>query len=679
MSAGKTDTEFVMPKRAAALEREIRRHQHLYYAGSPEIPDAQFDAMWDRLKELDPDNALFSEINSEADAGFPKEYHLIPMGSQDKAADPDEFLAWAGKMPFTEFVVEYKLDGASLELQYENGRFVKAVTRGDGRIGDDITANAARMSGVVHELPGKFGPSGEQPFNGAVRGDVLMRRSVHRQFFRDKANCRNAANGIMKRKDGSGCGKLDVICYDGASGTPGSPFTGNAPFADELEKLDWLAECGFSVVPFTVCSGGNAVVQYRARVMEKRPEMDFDIDGLVVKGREIDPADLSRSRPEKQIAFKFSLEEAVSVLRAVEWSESGVTYTPVASIDPVRLAGTVVRRASLANPNVIAEMNLKIGSRVLVTKRGEIIPKIIALVENPPGSAEIPAPAVCSVCGTALRNEGTRLYCPNPECPKLLLHRLEKWINVLSVREFGENLLRRLFESGTARRISDLYTLTAEQLASVDRMGDLRAAKALRSLRSKKEISLAAFIAGFDIEGIGETMTEKLVQAGFDTLDKFFAASADSFAAVYQFGSVLAETLVSSLAQLRPEMERVLALSGIRLLSPVPGGAFAGQSFCFTGELLTVKRAEAEKYVRSLGGAVKTSVTKDLSFLVTNDTGTGSAKNRRAAELGIPVLAEEAFLQMVKNAQETAGSRAQDPVRKSGKPADSPQMELGME
>ena len=634
------------PKSAAALEKLIRRHQHLYYAGAPEISDEEFDALWDRLQEIDPGNALFSEIGAEADDGFPKENHLIPMGSQAKASCPEEFFAWAQGVPFDEFIVEDKLDGASLELQYEGGAFVKAVTRGDGRLGDDITENAARMAGVVKELPGDFGPAGARPFSGGVRGEVIMRRSVRDEFFSDKANCRNAANGIMKRKDGEGCDKLNIICYDAAAGMPGSPFAGDSPFADELEKLKWLSACGFDVVSFEVCRGADAVVQCRARVMERRASLDYDIDGLVVKGREIDMSDLSRARPEKQIAFKFSLEEAVSTLRSVEWSESGATYTPVANIDAVRLAGTVVRRASLANPNVIAELDLKIGSRVLVTKRGEIIPKIIALVENPPEASDIPFPQKCAACGSGLCNEGSRLYCPNPDCPKLLLHRLEKWVAALSIRDFGENLLRRLFESGAVKNISDLYTLTAAQIAQIDRMGDLSSAKALRSLHSKKEVALSAFIAGFDIEGIGETMVEKLVAAGLDTLQKLFAASEEDFAAVYQFGPVLAHNLFAGLKSLRPEMERTLKLSGIKIEEPkTDAGILAGLTFCFTGELYSMKRQEAEKLVRSLGGEAKSSVTKNLSFLVTNDTTSGSSKNRRAAELGIPVISEDEFLE----------------------------------
>lgn len=660
------------PARVRELEKSIRYHQERYYNGEPELSDEAFDALWDELKTLDPDNAVFGEINSESTDGFPKEYHLIPMGSQEKAADPESFTAWADKMPFSEFIVQYKLDGASLELQYEHGVLVHAVTRGDGRIGDDITRNARKMTGVLHELPGAYGPDGDTPFSGGVRGEVIMTRSVHRDHFSDKANCRNAANGLMKRKDGSGSEYLQVRCYDAAPGIPGSPFTGYSPFADELEKLDWLAACGFMVVHTEIRTGPASVIEYRAKVMDIRSELPFDIDGLVIKGRDIDPADLARPRPEKQIAFKFSLEEAITVLREVFWSESGATYTPIARTDPVRLAGTTVQRANLVNPNMIAELGLRIGSRVVVTKRGEIIPKIEALVENPPGTRAIDQPDTCSVCGCTLSDEGTRLFCPNIECPKRLHHRLEKWISVLDIRSFGENLVRRLFESGRVKTIPDLYTLTAGELSEMERMGPQSAARVLRALAAKKTVSLAEFVAGFDIEGIGVTMMEKLVAAGYDTLEKLFAATEQDLEAVHQFGTALAKALVGQLAVLRPEMERLIDSGYIEITAPVQHGILSDMSFCFTGELAAMKRSEAEALVKSLGGSTRSSVTRDLSYLVTNTPSSTSSKNRKAQELGIPVLDEGSFFALTRG----AGIKQKSANPKKRQPADQMELEL---
>ncbi|MBN1243246.1 MAG: hypothetical protein JXA15_11140, partial [Spirochaetales bacterium] len=255
--------------RVAELEREIRRHQDLYYNGQPEISDAEFDVLWDELSDLDPDNPVLGAVGADSADGWPKARHLIPMGSQEKASDPEAFLAWAAKVGHPEWLVQHKLDGASLELQYEGGRFVRAVTRGDGETGDDITPNALRMVGIVRELPGAF--------SGGVRGEVLMPRAVHAAKYSDKANCRNAANGLMKRKDGSGSEDLRVVVYDvlstgdiervAASAAPRRPVAGAGPslfdepvpggaalpaFGDELAKLEWLSAAGFEVVPWVL-------------------------------------------------------------------------------------------------------------------------------------------------------------------------------------------------------------------------------------------------------------------------------------------------------------------------------------------------------------------------------------------------------------------------------------------
>ncbi|MEI6876216.1 MAG: DNA ligase (NAD(+)) LigA, partial [Spirochaetota bacterium] len=331
-------------KRIVSLEAEIRRHQALYYNGEPEIEDADFDSLWDELRSLDPGNSLFSEVGRDLADGWPKASHLIPMGSQDKAANPEDFLSWCAKVAHSEYFVQYKLDGASLELQYRSGSLVRAVTRGDGLVGDDISPNARRMNGVIASL--------SEPFTGGIRGEVLMTHEIQQRSYSDKANCRNAANGLMKRKDGRGSEDLLVVVYDALA-------SGSSPFSDEMEKITWLSRIGFHTVEARTFTKAEEVVAYRARVMAERASLPFDIDGLVVKGRVIDLEDLRRARPEKQIAFKFSLEEAISTLIDVEWSESGATFTPIGIIEPVRLAGTTVQRANLCNTNTINDLGLR--------------------------------------------------------------------------------------------------------------------------------------------------------------------------------------------------------------------------------------------------------------------------------------------------------------------------------
>jgi DNA ligase (NAD+) len=640
--------------RIKTLEADIQRYQSSYYNGEAEISDGEFDLLWDELKNLAPESEILKKVGSGPDTdGFPKARHLIPMGSQDKASNPQEFIEWAEKMgletqtdtSLTEnnnrltkkFIVQYKLDGASLELQYEKGKLLRAVTRGDGVIGDDITGNARRMAGVVQKM--------DVSFTGGVRGEVIMTHDVWNGKYPTKANCRNAANGLMRRKDGEGCEDLKAIVYDAAA-SDNDRF-----FKDELQKLKWLKQRGFQTTETKTFTTAREIIAYRENVAAEREKLPFDIDGLVVKDIETDMSDLRKARPEKQIAFKFELETAFSILREVIWSESGATYTPIGVVDPVRLAGTTVKRANLNNPDMIRTMGLKIGSTVSVVKRGEIIPKIegLAPVSTTEKTEEIVFPKICGVCNTELVDAGTRLYCPNPACPKRLLHRLEKWVSVLDIRELGEKLLRQLFEKNRVAHIHELYTLKPDELAEYDRMGELSAAKVIRHIQTKRELSLAAFIAGFDFEGVAETTMEKIAAAGFDTLEKLRAASVADLASVYGLGEITACVIVDGLKECSAEMDAVLK-TGIITIAPPPSEEsqpLRGLSFCFTGELKSIKRGEAEEKIKLLGAQSKSSVVNGLSYLVTNDPASGSSKNKKARELGIPVVGEEQFLAML--------------------------------
>ncbi|MFZ5860370.1 MAG: NAD-dependent DNA ligase LigA [Spirochaetota bacterium] len=625
--------------RVNELEAEIKRHQKLYYNGEPKISDEEFDALWDELESLDPGNPLLKAVGTDRSERWPKSPHRMTMGSLSKATDPESFLAWATKVQYPLYLVQYKLDGASMELQYDEGHFVRGVTRGDGVIGDDITPNVAKMNGVPKELP--------EPFTGAVRGEVLMSRRMHDAKYADKANCRNAANGLMKRKDGVGAEDLDIICYDAVS----SLATGT-PFDTERKKIAWLERMGFKVVPTVECESPEAVIAYRAKIMDIRPDLEYDIDGLVVKGDRIDREDASKLRPELQIAFKFSPEEAVTTLREVEWSESGATVTPIGIVEPVRLAGTTVQRANLANPDMIRSMDLRIGSKVVITKRGEIIPKIESLVENPPDAVQIEIPTHCSLCSAELIDEGTRLYCPNPVCPGKAYHRLEKWLSVIDIKDLGSALLKRLFDSGKVTRIPDLYRLSVQDLLAFERMGEKSAQKIIRNVHARNEVSLSDFIAGFDIEGIGVLMADKLIAAGIDTLDKLFAASPSDFEKIDGFAEITARSLYDGLRVVEKDMRELAEQGYVRILpaarsSGEEAAGVAGKSFCFTGELESIKRSEAEKLVRAAGGTVKSSVTKDLDYLVTNDPTSGSEKNRKAQEFSIPVIDETQFLALL--------------------------------
>lgn len=623
----------------------IKRYQTSYYNGEGEISDAEFDALWDELKNLDPENEILKKIGTDS-GNFAKLRHVMPMGSQEKAANPEQFLGWASKHVYDEYFVEFKLDGASLELQYEHGKLVHAVTRGDGTIGDDITVNAKKMNGVAAAL---FDLAGNLiDYSGGIRGEVIMTHDVHKEKFSDKANCRNAANGLMKRKDGEGCEYLKLIVYDAFSPS------GNQPFNDEESKINWLKSCGFNTVPLKICKSPQEVIEYRSHVMDIRNQLEYDIDGLVIKERQINFQDASRARPDRQIAFKFSLEEAVTILRSVDWSVNGGTYTPVAIFDEVELNGTKVQRASLANPDTMKALGVKIGCKVVVVKRGEIIPKIESVIhEDALCESPVVFPDKCECCGSKLIDNGSRLYCPNKKCSKRILHQLLKWVQVADIRDLGETLVTQLFDKGKVQSISDLYKLSAEDLTPfflneeslAAEKKSLGAEKVAASIQNHRKMSLAVFVAGFDIEGIGETTVEKLVAAGFNTLNALLNMTVEQASAVYGFAEILAKTAVDGLNENALEM-RFLAENFVEIVQD-SAGKLVGKSFCFTGELHSMKRNDAEALVKANGGTCKSSVTKDLSYLVTNDVSSGSSKNQKAVKFGIPVINEEQFFKML--------------------------------
>ena len=298
-----TPKELKKPKsdRARELQAQVEYHQHLYYNSQPEISDEEFDKLWDELKNLDPNNEVFSKVGADFDTSLDKVRHLIPMNSQAKVTTPAEFSKWARKMGYSQFITQFKLDGISVELQFLKGKFQYGVTRGDGLIGDDISNNVKRMRVFV--------PKVNPEFTGAVRGEIILKKDIFQKKYPDAKNSRNMASGITKRKDGKGSEDLTIIVYDAISMNP------DHTFKNELEKLKWLRNYQFEVIDSHRFETTEEVVIYRDDVMTSiRAQLNFDIDGLVIKGKEIDLEDMKRARPTKQIAFKFDPEEVESTV-----------------------------------------------------------------------------------------------------------------------------------------------------------------------------------------------------------------------------------------------------------------------------------------------------------------------------------------------------------------------------
>ncbi|MFW9771530.1 MAG: NAD-dependent DNA ligase LigA [Promethearchaeota archaeon] len=624
-------------KRIEYLVNEIQRHRYLYYNESPEISDAKYDALEDELFQLDPKNPILYKVGVDHSELFTKREHIIPMTSQDKVTSPAEFSKWAKKHNYSIYIIQFKLDGISIELQYDSGIFRYAITRGDGKVGDDVSYNVVNMKGFIPKL--------RDNFTGAVRGEIMLYHDVFEKKYSDKQNCRNAAAGIVRRKDGIGTNDLNLIYYDAIS------LRDDVVFKNETDKIKWLKDQGFPSVKTKTVKTSKEVIHVWENIMNNfRATLNFDIDGLVIKGPEIDLEDIKRVKPMKQIAFKFQAEEIETTLLDVEWSISGHNYTPVGIVEPVTLMGTTVSRASLANPNLIEELGLKVGSEVIISKRGDIIPKIERVIRTPENAKEIKVPYICEVCNTPLINEGTRLYCPNKGCPKINYRRLVKWIRKLGVKHFSEKLiLKPLFDTGKVKTIADLYELEVRDLTRFEGVQQTSAKKALDNLFAIKEIPLATFIAGFNIENIGEELPLRIIDAGFDSLDKIRNATVYQLSHVDGFADITAKTLLDGVKKLYSEMQAVLNTNKVKIKEAKSsiGRELEGLSFCITGSLEIFKnRDEVHQFIKEHGGVVKTSVVKGLSYLVTNST-EPTAKYTKAQELGVNIITESELRAMI--------------------------------
>lgn len=623
-------------ERIKELETKINQARNDYYNDQPKYSDKIFDAWVAELKDLEPENKAITAIGAPViQSEWKKATHKIPMGSLDKVNTPQELIDWAKDKKCQTWFLTEKLDGLSIEILYENGKIVQAITRGDGETGDATTANVIRMTGVNNDL--------KNDFTGSLRGEIIMRKRIHQKYFADKTNPRNAAVGVSKRLDGVNVDKLDIYFYQAL---------GNVAFKTEKDQFEWLIKHKMQTPhywEFKTIAEANE--HWRAYQDNQREQLDYEIDGLVIR-----VADLAQQtamgakdlKPKAAIAMKFDNVGAETTIRDIEWScgNSG-RITPVAIIDPVILVGAKVSRANMYNLGYIKELRLDIGATVLAVRANDVIPRIEELIKGTHTVAT--GPKYCPMCNAATIMEGEYLMCPNKlECPSQVVGRVKNWIKEIGILEWGSTLIEKLVESALINDISDLYTLTVDELASLDRMGQRSAQKCYDNLWAAKKVSLEVLLGGLSIPMIGQSTIKAIINAGYDCLEDFYQMEVSHFEGVAGVGPTKAKSLFDGL-KLNKELIMKMMENGVEIkdANTNGGGKLAGKSFCFTGTL-SFKRAEAQKMVEENGGENKDGVNKELTYLVIANAATSqTSKAVKARSLGITLIDEKQFLAMV--------------------------------
>ncbi len=655
-----------------ALRAEIRRHERLYYVSdSPEITDGEFDALMGRLKALEAAHPeLASEDSPTRRVGgarsntFAPVPHRIPMLSLDNCYSPEEFLEWYERVkkglkgePF-EMAVEAKIDGLSCSIEYEKGRLLRASTRGDGETGEDVTLNVRTIRSVPLKLELSRPPAAFE-----ARGEVYMdKRDFER--LREAAleageepfvNPRNAAAGSLRQKDPAvtAARKLKFIVHSYGY------LDGMVEPDSHWEYLNICRGLGYNISTIgpRPCRSAEEVLAFYAEYAEKRFSLPYEIDGLVIKVdsfRQRALLGFTSKSPRWAIAFKYPAQQATTVLKNVTYSVGRTgAITPVAELEPVKCGGVTISSATLHNFDEVERLGLKIGDRVVIERAGEVIPKVVKAVPGARTGAEkeIKPPKACPSCGAEVfrDEEEVAFRCVNPSCPvqfkRALLHFASR--DAMNIEGFGESAVEQLVDKGLVKGFPDIYLLKKADLLGLELFKDKKADNLLAQIAKSKEQPLSRLIYALGIRHIGEKNARVLAQH-FRTMDAFMKAGAEELARIPDIGPVIAEAVAEFFksAATRGLMGELGGL-GLRMDEPerASGGKLEGKTFVFTGELKTLTRDEAQAKVRALGGRETSSVSGKTSYVVVGaDPG---SKYDKARKLGVPVLTEEEFLDLI--------------------------------
>ncbi len=653
-------------KELLRLREELKEHSRRYYdEDAPTITDAEYDALLRRLEileaahpELDDPTSPTRRVGGHVASGFQPVSHPVPLESLSDVFSEEELTDFCAKMEqenvTREYTVEPKVDGLSMALFYEDGVFVRGATRGDGRTGEDVTENLKTIRSIPRRLPGVKGRL-------IVRGEVFMPVSVfealnaERELSGEKllANPRNAAAGAMRQLDPkvTAARKLDILIFN-------VQLCEERSFLTHAESLSYLKELGFPVIPWTICTDAPGCLRDIRSIGEGRENYDYGIDGAVVKLNKLsDRAYLGSTSkaPRWAIAYKYPPEVKESVLQqiVVQVGRTGV-LTPKAVFDPVRLAGTTVMNATLHNQDFIAEKDIRIGDTLRIRKAGEIIPEVLGVVmeKRPDGTEPYRLPETCPVCGAAvLRDEdGAAMRCTGAECPAQLTRTITHFASkdAMDIDGLGPSLVQALVDAGMVKSPADLYDLTEEPVAALERMGQKSAENLIRAIQGSKTAGMSRVLYALGIRQVGSAAARTLALR-FGSMEALMAADEETLEAVEDVGPITAANiagwfrgeqskhLISRLKEAGVSMDSTEEAADTRL---------AGQTIVLTGTLSSMSRSEAEGRIQALGGKAASSVSKKTSLVVAGEN--AGSKLAKAESLGVKVIGEEEFLDMIK-------------------------------
>lgn len=658
--------------RLEKLRTEIRKHDYRYYVLSqPEIEDRQYDELFAELKRLEqehpervtPDSPT-QRVSGQPLEGFATVRHAVPMLSVDNTYNADELKAFDERIRKQlgsaryDYVVELKIDGLAVSLRYENGLLVTGATRGDGEVGDDVTANIR----TIKAIPLSLLDGDNIPELLEVRGEVYMPTSSFGELNRIRAeagespfaNPRNAAAGSLKLLDARITATRNLSFFAYATGAVSQPLA-----ADHDQTLHRFRELGLPVNPhIRKAEDINQVIDICLGWSDKRLELDYQIDGMVVKINRLDQREAlgaTGRAPRWCISYKFPAERAQTVVEsiAVQVGKSGI-LTPVANLKPVPLSGTTVSRASLHNFDEMCRLDVRCGDTVLIEKAGEIIPQVVEVRKElrPANAKPFPLPKRCPNCDTEVVKDEAAVYirCLNPQCRGQLKERLRYFAGrgQMDIEHLGTSLVEQLVDCGLVENFADLYRLTREDLTALERMGDKSAQNVLEAIEASKTRTLWRFVAALGIRHVGGQSAQILADH-FGSLEALMNAGKDDLEAVDQIGPVMAESMYRYFrdARHRGVVDALLA-AGVEPQAATPAkvaGKLEGKTIVVTGTLENFTRQQIQQAIQAAGGKASSSVSKKTDFVLAGkDPG---SKLEKARSLGVEVIDEEEFLQML--------------------------------